>query len=148
MGNIDNVVDIYLIILPFFLWWLEYTYGTLTHGYLKVHGGVPIVLCMFVDPLYPRINCIVFREYLIALFLSSESWSSGHDSWFKCQPICDFTHSWTFIKYLCLHIRSHDKPIFYLISNCLNKKNTMVGTPDNEKRILHTWNKQSRNRCG
>ena len=24
---------------------------TLTHGRLKVHGGVPIVLCIFVDPL-------------------------------------------------------------------------------------------------
>ena len=36
-------------------------YSTLTHGYLKVHGGVPIVLCMFVDPLYSRINCLVFK---------------------------------------------------------------------------------------
>ena len=24
---------------------------TLTHGCLKVHGGVPIVLCIFVDPI-------------------------------------------------------------------------------------------------
>ena len=35
---------------------------TLTHECLKVHGGVPIVLCIFVDPLEPRINCLVIRE--------------------------------------------------------------------------------------
>ncbi len=27
-------------------------YPTLTRGCLKVHGGVPIVLCLFGDPLY------------------------------------------------------------------------------------------------
>ena len=47
--------------------------GTLTHGCLKVHGEVPIVLCIFVDPLYPRIKCLVFRECLVALFLNPES---------------------------------------------------------------------------
>ena len=44
-----------------------------------------IVECIFVDPLFPRINCLVFRECLIALFLNPESWSTSHDSWFKCQ---------------------------------------------------------------
>ena len=58
---------------------------TLTHGCLKVHGGVPIVLCIFVDPLQARINCLVFRECLTALFPNPESWSSSHDSWFICQ---------------------------------------------------------------
>ena len=29
---------------------VQYRY-TLTRGCLKVHGGVPIVLCLFVDPL-------------------------------------------------------------------------------------------------
>ena len=43
---------------------------TLTRGCLKVHGGVPIVLCLFGDP---RINCLVFRECLTALFLNPES---------------------------------------------------------------------------
>ena len=37
---------------------------TLTHGCLKVNRGVPILLCIFVDPLYPRINCLVLRECL------------------------------------------------------------------------------------
>ena len=46
---------------------------TLTHGCLKVHGGVPIVLCIFVDPLQPGINRLVFKECLIALFLNPES---------------------------------------------------------------------------
>ena len=46
---------------------------TLTNGCLKVHGKVPIVLCIFVDPLQPRNNCLVFREYLITLFLNPES---------------------------------------------------------------------------
>ena len=32
----------------------------------------------FVDPLEPRINCVVIREWLIALFLDPESWSSSH----------------------------------------------------------------------
>ena len=58
---------------------------TLTHGCLKVHGGVPILLCIFVDPLSSRINGLVFRECLIALFMNPEFWSSSHDSWFKCQ---------------------------------------------------------------
>ena len=49
------------------------TFLTLTHGRLKVHGGVPIVLCIFVDPLWPRINYLVFKECLIALFLNPES---------------------------------------------------------------------------
>ena len=35
---------------------------TLSHSCLKVHGGVPIVLCIFLDPLVLRINCLVSRE--------------------------------------------------------------------------------------
>ena len=35
---------------------------TLTHGCLEVHGKVPILLCIFVDPLEPRINYLVIRE--------------------------------------------------------------------------------------
>ena len=38
-------VDYHLFLISFFL------NQTLTHGCLKVHGGVPIVLCIFVDPL-------------------------------------------------------------------------------------------------
>ena len=34
----------------------------MAHGCLKVHGGVPIVLYIFSDPLEPRINCLVIRE--------------------------------------------------------------------------------------
>ena len=68
-----------------FLQLLHVCSTTLTHGCFKVHGGVPIVLCLFVDALWPRINGLVFRECLIALFMISESWSSSHDSWFKCQ---------------------------------------------------------------
>ena len=71
------------------LWiFLEIRYliwSILTHGCLKVHGGMLIILCIFVDPLKPRINCLAFRECLIVLFLNPESWSSSHDSWFKCQ---------------------------------------------------------------
>ena len=29
---------------------------------LTVHGGGPIVLCIFSDPLEPRINCLVIRS--------------------------------------------------------------------------------------
>ena len=65
--------------------WRKIVY-TLTHGCLKVHGGVPIDLGIFVDPLKPRVNCLVFREFLIALFLNPESQSSSHDSSLKCQP--------------------------------------------------------------
>ena len=35
---------------------------TLTHGCLKAHGGVPIVLCIVFNPLEPRINCLVIKE--------------------------------------------------------------------------------------
>ena len=35
---------------------------TLCHSCLKVHGGVPIVLCIFWDPLVRRINCLVIRD--------------------------------------------------------------------------------------
>ena len=58
---------------------------TLTHGCLKVHGGVPIILCILVDPLQARISCLVFREWIIAIFLNPDSWSSSHNSWFKYQ---------------------------------------------------------------
>ena len=47
--------------------------STLSHGCLKVHGGVPMVLCIFLDPLLLRINCLVIRELLNALFLNPES---------------------------------------------------------------------------
>ena len=35
---------------------------TLCHSWLKVHGGVPIVLCVFWDPLVLRINCLGIRD--------------------------------------------------------------------------------------
>ena len=36
--------------------------ATLSHSCLKVHGGVPIALNIFLDPLVLRINCLVIRE--------------------------------------------------------------------------------------
>ena len=39
------------IIMYCFVSLLTFRSGTLTHGHLKVHGGVLIVLCIFVDPL-------------------------------------------------------------------------------------------------
>ena len=36
-----------------------------THGCLKVHGGVSIALFIFVDPIQPRINCLVFRVLIL-----------------------------------------------------------------------------------
>ena len=35
---------------------------TLSQSCLKVHGGVPIALCICLDPLVLRINCLVIRE--------------------------------------------------------------------------------------
>ena len=35
---------------------------TLSQSCLKGHGGVPIALCIFLDPLVLRINCLVIRE--------------------------------------------------------------------------------------
>ena len=32
------------------------------HSCLKVHGGVPIEVCIFWDPLVIRINCMVIRD--------------------------------------------------------------------------------------
>ena len=46
---------------------------TLSQSCLKVHGGNPIALCIFVDPLVLRISCLVIRELLNALFLNPES---------------------------------------------------------------------------
>ena len=46
---------------------------TLSHSCLKVHGGVPIALIIFLDPLVLRINCLVIRELLTVLFLNPES---------------------------------------------------------------------------
>ena len=52
----------------------------------SVHiDGMPIVLCILFDPFEPRINCLVIRDWLTALFLNPESWSSSHESWLKCQ---------------------------------------------------------------
>ena len=34
----------------------------LYHSCLKVHGGVPIEVCIFWDPLVIRINCMVIRD--------------------------------------------------------------------------------------
>ena len=38
--------------------------STLIHGCFKVHGEVPIVLCIFVDPIQLRKNYLVFREWV------------------------------------------------------------------------------------
>ena len=65
----------------------------MTHGCLKVHGGVPIVLCIFFYLLEPRIICLVIREWLIALFLNPESWSSSHEPWLKCRSSNKTGHS-------------------------------------------------------
>ena len=46
---------------------------TLSHSCLKVHGGVPILLCICLDPLVLRINSLVIREWLNALFLNPKS---------------------------------------------------------------------------
>ena len=55
------------------LQWLGVSHYTLSHSCLKVHGGVPIVLCIFFDPLVLRINCLVSRQLFNALFLNHES---------------------------------------------------------------------------
>ena len=46
---------------------------TLSQSCLKVHGGVPLALCISLDPLVLRVNCLVIRELLNVLFLNPES---------------------------------------------------------------------------
>ena len=115
----------------------------------------------------PRINCLVFRECLRALFLNPDYFSSRHDSWLKSQQtkkqyniratlfkeivylkqrqvdimslvlkrlnLCPVmpaswgvnplvtSHTVEHLSSICLHNRSHDKPIVYFISHCMNK---------------------------
>ena len=52
---------------------------TLTHDRLKVHGGLSSELWFFLDLMYQRINCLVIREWLTALFLNPESWAMNPD---------------------------------------------------------------------
>ena len=50
----------------------------LTYVCVKVYDGVFIVLCIFFNPLEPRINCLVIREWSIALFQNPFSWFLKH----------------------------------------------------------------------
>ena len=67
-------------VLPVMLGWRRCRLlGTLTRGCLKVHGSVPLVLCLFVDPLQPRIKYLVFKGTMTLLTKSSniEYWGQN-----------------------------------------------------------------------
>ena len=58
--------------IQFPIHWCILKVCTLYYSCLMVHGGVPIVLCFFWDPLVLRINGLVIRDWFIALFLNPE----------------------------------------------------------------------------
>ena len=45
------------------------------------------------------------------------------------------SHTADNLSSICLHSVSHDQPIFYLISHCLNKK-AVLGTPGNHQKMF------------
>ena len=46
------------------------------------------------------------------------------------------SHTAEHLSIVSLHICSHKKPIFYLISRCLNKKKALLETPDNHQKFF------------
>ena len=69
---------------------------------------------------FKDIVCLKQRQEDMQFSFQETKSLSSYASLSGCQPTCDFTHNWTFIKY-SLYSWSHDKPILYLIHHYLDK---------------------------